>query len=57
MGLRRGANGRRVIVRTLHVTELQGRAFSRAYADQNNRDYQGLVKAVDSGRVVAVTGL
>jgi Uncharacterized protein conserved in bacteria (DUF2252) len=25
-------------------------AFSRAYADQNERDYQALVKAVDSGR-------
>jgi uncharacterized protein (DUF2252 family) len=32
-------------------------AFSRAYADQNERDYRALVKAVDSGRVVAQTGL
>ena len=32
-------------------------AFSRAYADQNERDYQALVNAVDSGRVVARTGL
>jgi uncharacterized protein (DUF2252 family) len=32
-------------------------AFSRDYADQNDRDYQALVKAVDSGRVVAKTGL
>jgi uncharacterized protein (DUF2252 family) len=31
--------------------------FSRAYADQNERDYQALVHAVDSGRVVAETGL
>ena len=30
--------------------------FSRAYADQNERDYQALVQAVDSGRVVAQTG-
>jgi uncharacterized protein (DUF2252 family) len=32
-------------------------AFSRAYADQNERDYRALVKAVDSGWVVAETGL
>jgi uncharacterized protein (DUF2252 family) len=32
-------------------------AFSRDYADQNDRDYQALVKAVDSGRVVAQTGV
>jgi len=32
-------------------------AFSRAYADQNERDYQALVKAVNSGRLVAQTGL
>jgi uncharacterized protein (DUF2252 family) len=31
--------------------------FSSAYADQNERDYQALVEAVDSGRVVAQTGL
>ena len=31
--------------------------FSRAYADQNERDYQALVHAVDSGRVFAETGL
>jgi hypothetical protein len=31
--------------------------FSSAYADQNERDYQALVQAVDSGRVVAQTGL
>jgi uncharacterized protein (DUF2252 family) len=31
--------------------------FSSAYADQNERDYQALVRAVDSGRVVAQTGL
>lgn len=31
--------------------------FSAAYADQNERDYQALVDAVDSGRVVAQTGL
>jgi hypothetical protein len=31
--------------------------FSSAYADQNERDYQALAKAVDSGRVVAQTGL
>ena len=32
-------------------------AFSRACADQNERDHQALVKAVNSGRVVAQTGL
>jgi uncharacterized protein (DUF2252 family) len=31
--------------------------FSRAYADQNERDYQQLVEAVKSGRIVAQTGL
>ena len=31
--------------------------FSRSYADQNDRDYRALVDAVDSGRVVAQTGL
>ena len=31
--------------------------FSTAYADQNERDYQALVKGVDSGRIVAQTGL
>ena len=31
--------------------------FSAAYADQNERDYQALVDAVDSGRVGAETGL
>ena len=31
--------------------------FSDAYADQNDRDYQQLVAAVKSGRIVAQTGL
>jgi uncharacterized protein (DUF2252 family) len=31
--------------------------FSKAYADQNDRDYQQLVEAVQSGRIVAETGL
>lgn len=31
--------------------------FSVAYADQNERDYQALVDAVDSGRLEAQTGL
>ena len=31
--------------------------FSRAYADQNERDYQALVTAVKSGRLPAETGL
>jgi uncharacterized protein (DUF2252 family) len=31
--------------------------FSSAYADQNERDYQALVEAVSSGRLVAETGL
>jgi uncharacterized protein (DUF2252 family) len=31
--------------------------FSRAYADQNERDYQALVEAVKSGRITAQTGL
>jgi uncharacterized protein (DUF2252 family) len=32
-------------------------AFSRAYADQNERDYGQLAKAVASGRIAAETGL
>jgi uncharacterized protein (DUF2252 family) len=31
--------------------------FSRAYAEQNERDYQALVDAVKSGRIVAETGV
>jgi sugar/nucleoside kinase (ribokinase family) len=31
--------------------------FSRAYADQNERDYQRLADAVKSGQIVAQTGL
>ena len=31
--------------------------FSAAYADQNERDYQALVDAVQSGRLEAQTGL
>jgi hypothetical protein len=31
--------------------------FSRAYADQNERDYQALTDAVKSGQVIAQTGL
>jgi uncharacterized protein (DUF2252 family) len=31
--------------------------FSVAYADQNERDYQAFVAAVDSGRLIAQTGL
>jgi uncharacterized protein (DUF2252 family) len=31
--------------------------FSRAYADQNESDYKALREAVDSGRVVAQTGI
>ncbi len=31
--------------------------FAKAYADQNERDYQQLVEAVKSGRIVAQTGL
>jgi uncharacterized protein (DUF2252 family) len=31
--------------------------FSKAYAEQNERDYGELVKAVSSGRIVAQTGL
>ncbi len=31
--------------------------FSKAYADQNDRDYQALLDAVKSGRIVAQTGL
>jgi hypothetical protein len=31
--------------------------FSKAYAEQNERDYQALVEAVNSGRVTAETGL
>jgi uncharacterized protein (DUF2252 family) len=32
-------------------------AFSHAYADQSQRDYQALAAAVESGRIVAQTGL
>jgi uncharacterized protein (DUF2252 family) len=31
--------------------------FSKAYADQNERDYQALAEAVHSGRITAETGL
>jgi hypothetical protein len=31
--------------------------FSKAYAEQNERDYQQLAAAVKSGRVEAQTGL
>ena len=31
--------------------------FSEAYADQNERDYKALAKAVKSGRITAATGL
>jgi len=31
--------------------------FSRAYAEQNERDYQALAEAVKSGRITAETGL
>ncbi|HTP21161.1 MAG TPA: DUF2252 family protein, partial [Solirubrobacteraceae bacterium] len=31
--------------------------FSKAYADQNERDYQTLTKAVNSGKIKAQTGL
>ena len=31
--------------------------FSRAYAEQNERDYQALISAVRSGRITAETGL
>ncbi len=31
--------------------------FSRAYAEQNERDYQALARAVESGRIKAQTGL
>ena len=31
--------------------------FAEAYADQNERDYQALKDAVESGRVVAKTGI
>ena len=32
-------------------------AFSHAYAEQNDRDYKTLEAAVESGRIVAQTGL
>jgi uncharacterized protein (DUF2252 family) len=32
-------------------------AFAEAYADQNERDYETLLEAIDSGRVEAKTGL
>ena len=32
-------------------------SFAEAYADQNERDYRALQDAVDSGRIVAESGL
>jgi Uncharacterized protein conserved in bacteria (DUF2252) len=32
-------------------------AFAETYADQNERDYQALKDAVDSGRIEAAPGL
>ena len=32
-------------------------AFAESYAEQNERDYQALRAAVDSGRIVAETGM
>ncbi len=31
--------------------------FSAAYADQNERDYKAFTAAIDSGRLIAQTGL
>jgi Uncharacterized protein conserved in bacteria (DUF2252) len=31
--------------------------FSAAYADQNERDYQAFTEAVNSGRLIAQTGV
>jgi hypothetical protein len=31
--------------------------FSRVYAEQNERDYRALLKAVKSGRITAETGV
>ena len=36
----------------LSITE-----FSRRYADQNSRDYDAFVRAVDDGRIAAVRGV
>jgi uncharacterized protein (DUF2252 family) len=44
--LGKGSNFDRALVR-----------FSRAYAEQNERDYQALVAAVSSGRITAETGV
>ena len=44
--LGKGSNFDRALVR-----------FSRAYAEQNERDYQALVAAVNSGRITAETGV
>jgi hypothetical protein len=32
-------------------------SFAQAYAEQNERDYRTLAAAVESGRIVAETGL
>ena len=32
-------------------------AFAEAYADQNERDYEAVVEAVDSGRITIETGV
>ena len=35
----------------------RSRSFAESYADQNERDYDALKQAVDSGRVKAESGL
>jgi hypothetical protein len=32
-------------------------SFAEAYADQNERDYDAMRQAIDSGRITAETGL
>jgi hypothetical protein len=54
------SGGRIAIASYLGKTDAFDRAiadFSSAYADQNERDYQAVVGAVNSGRLTAQTGL
>jgi hypothetical protein len=43
-----------IVKRNRHLEVLE---FSKAYADQNERDYQALAAAVNSDEIKAQTGL
>ena len=55
-------SGDRVAIASLprqvgHASTRRSPTFAETYADQNERDYDALKEAVDSGRVKAETGL